>query len=535
MRPLNRCMAYSLLYMLIALLLCTGVSAQTPPASPPATTETIAPVQQIEFTGNTALTSDELRRAAGINPGEPLTSKMLSDAISRIQAAYTERGYIADFIYYEIQGQQPPRTLLFHIREVRISDIQITGLKTTREETVRRFIQINPGELYNQRAVRNAVTRLTSLGIFSDISVFLREGSAPGQVVLVFQTTEAKTQRIDLGGTYDPSGRLVLRVGFVNSNFRGRAEQVTADVGIGTLEGKLSGSASYFNPAAPSPDRTLLVRAFSEVNFRFSEDLVNTPNAGRYFERHTGAQSVWNRYMPRNRQLTYAFRYDNINTRNFPFQFVAGDLPTPNGWVLIPSARLIQDNRVTLVFPVSGTYTLAQIAPGYSNPTSGPSGFIARLEGDLRWLFPLQRITPEILTAEPPRPIRTFVTRLSGGVASGPLPFYEQFFLGGVDSLRGYRESQFWGKYSVLLNNEYRWPLSREVIGIGFVDIGDAWGSDFQIASGVPTDFPQHRGFSPRGSYGVGVWYISPVLGFVRIVYAKGDKWRLGLAIGESF
>ncbi len=515
-------------------LLAACASAQAP-ETPAPTTEIIAPVQQIQFTGNTALTSDELAKAAGITPGQELSPKVLADAIGRIQGAYTERGYIADFVYYEIQGEQPPRTLIFHIREVRVSSIEITGLKTTREEAIRRFIEIKPGDLYNQRVVREAVIRLTNLGIFEDIQVAIRQGAAPGEVTLVFEMVEAKTQRVDLGGSYDPAGRLVFRVGYINSNFRGRAEQLAGDVNIGSISGQIGGNLSFFNPAAPTPDRTLFMRAFSDVLFRFSTDLATAPSSGRYFERHTGFQSLWNRYIQTNRQLAYAFRYENIDTANFPLIFEPGNLPSANGWVAIPSARYSLDNRVTLVFPVSGTYTYAILEPGYSRPKTGPSGFISRLQGDRRWVFPLQRITPEMLTSDTVKPPTSFVTRISGGVSTGPLPFYEQFFIGGVDSLRGYRESRFWGKHYLLLNNEYRIPLSREIVALGFVDVGDAWGSAFQFLPGIVTDFPQHKGFSPRVGYGIGAWYLNPAIGYMRLILGHGEDWRVGFAVGEPF
>lgn len=528
-----------LLSLLLCLLaICAYAQAPETPAAPPAATptpaqETVAPVQEIQFTGNTALTRAELLKATGITTGEPLTPKMLADAIANIQAAYTQRGYIADFVYYEIQGTEPPRTLVFHIREVHVSQIQIEGLTTTKEATVRKFIEIQPGQLYNQQAVREAVIRLTNLGIFEDVQVFLRQGAAPGEVILVFQVTEAKTQRIDFGGSYDPTGRLVFRVAYINSNFLGRAQQLAADVNIGTITGQLGGNVSLFNPAAPTPDRTLYMRAFSDIDFRFSTDLVNETDIGRYYERHTGFQSLWNHYIGTHRQLAYGFRYENVDAANFPLPFVEGNVPSPSGWLIVPSARWSQDNRVALVFPVSGTYTYALLEPGYSQPETGESGFIARLQADQRWAFPLRRITPEMLTSETAKPPNSFVTRITGGVSTGPLPFYEQFFLGGVDSLRGYRESRFWGKYYVLMNNEFRMPLSREIVSLAFVDVGDAWGSQYQLLPGVLTDFTQHKDFSPRVGYGVGVWYIAPTLGYIRLILGHGDVWRFGLAVGE--
>ena len=62
----------------------------------------IQPVQSICFQGNTVLSSADLLGVIGMRAEEPLSAKILSDAVNRIQGAYSDRGYIADFVYYEI-------------------------------------------------------------------------------------------------------------------------------------------------------------------------------------------------------------------------------------------------------------------------------------------------------------------------------------------------------------------------------------------------------------------------------------------------
>lgn len=551
MRSLNLrwllCLVCLLSILAVGICAAQDASASPPqdpatPSAPPATPDApstlpaaeIAPVQQIEFVGNTVFSSDELRKVAGVLTDVPLAPNILPDAVSRIQAAYTERGYIADFVYYEIQGEHPPRTLTFHIREVHVESIKITGLKVTHEETVREFIPIHEGDLYNQRLVREAVTRLTNLNIFSSIDVFLREGTKPGYVVLDFVVKESKVQRVDLSGSYDPSGRVVLIVGYTNANFLGRAEQLGATLSIGSVAGQVGGSVTYFSPAAPTPDTTVAVSGFSLVDYRFTNDLITTPSSGRYFERQTGLRYAKNRLLTPTKQLTYAFRFNDVSTVNFPTNFVPSNTPSTNGWVAVPSARYIQDDRIALVFPVAGTYSMTMLEAGYSGPQTGPSSAIARLQGDGRWLFPLRRITADMLTAENPRPVKAFAVRLSGGAAGGTLPFSEQFFLGGVDTLRGYTQDRFWGNYFLLLNNEFRFPITNRIVGLVFVDAGDAWGSAFQIAPGVVSSYRQTTGFHLQADVGVGAWYVSP-LGFWRLSYAKGTDWQLGFAVGQPF
>lgn len=490
----------------------------------------VAPVQTIQFIGNTAITSGELQAAIGMKPSEPLSVNALGEAIKRIEDAYAQRGYLADFVYYEIQGQQPPRTLIFHIREVHVAGVRIAGLVHTREQIVRRFVQVEPGELYNQLAIQRSVSRLNDLGIFQEIQGFIEEGAEPGQVIVVIQIKEAKTQRVDLGGTYSPEGRLIGQVTYTQLNLFGRAQQLTAQVNAGTIAGKIGGQITYLNPLVGTPDTILLARAFSDVNFRFSEALAS--GEARYFERRTGAQAILTRSAGTATTLSYGLRYENTTIENLPVSLLTTDFSS--GKVFVSSARLLQDRRLFLVLPASGNYWSGTLEAGYSSPDIGGSSGIAKAQFDRRWYIPLKPITPADLSAERPKPTPTLAIRLSAGTSTGKLPFYEQYFVGGVTDLRGYRESRFWGRSFLTLNTEVRMPISRSFVGLVFVDVGDAWNSDFLFSGGASTAFPQHKGFSPRAGAGVGIWWVTD-LGAIRFEYAKGEDNRLHFAIGESF
>ena len=518
-----------MLRMIAIFLLISSAGISTFAEEAPSPTD-VAPVQAIQFVGNTVLTSDELNAVTGIKPGEPLTVNVLGDAIKKIEDAYSERGYVSDFVYYEILGVQPPRTLIFHIRELRVAEVRVTGLVHTREDTVHRFVQVKPGDLYNQQAIQRSVARLNELGIFSEIQGFLQEGTQPGQAIVVIQVKEAKIQRVDLGGSYSPEGRLIGQVTYTHLNLFGRAQQLIASVNAGTIGGKIGGQVTYLNPLVGGPDTTLLARAFSDVNFRFSEALVN--GEARYFERRTGAQAILTRPAGTAKTLSYGLRYENTTVENLPVSLLTTDLSS--GKVFMSSGRLVQDRRLILILPASGNYLAGALEAGYSSPDVGGASGIAKGQFERRWYIPLRAITPAELDSENPRPTRTLAIRLSAGTSTGKLPFFEQYFVGGMNNLRGYRESRFWGRDFLIFNTELRWPMSRQFLGVLFVDVGDAWDSDYLFSVPASTDFSQHKTFSPRAGAGVGIWWVTD-LGVLRLDYAHGEANRLHFAVGESF
>jgi outer membrane protein insertion porin family len=102
---------------------------------------------------------------------------------------------------------------------------------------------------------------------------------------------------------------------------------------------------------------------------------------------------------------------------------------------------------------------------------------------------------------------KVFAMRLIGGVVTGAAPYLEQFLIGGPDSLRGYRVDRFAGSHMVVFNAEYRFPLSKNLVGVGFVDAGDAWGGTI----GNDPFFESDKTFKLRVGYGVGVRVQTPV------------------------
>ena len=130
------------------------------------------------------------------------------------------------------------------------------------------------------------------------------------------------------------------------------------------------------------------------------------------------------------------------------------------------------------------------------------------------------------------------------------MPFFEQYFLGGAETLRGYQEDRFWGKSMLLANVEYRVPVAPSLKGVVFVDAGDAWGAarifrdpndpiiidtNDTALRNLLTELPQHEGFEASVGYGLGIRVITPI-GPLRLDYGFGNEGsRAHFSIGHVF
>ncbi len=133
----------------------------------------------------------------------------------------------------------------------------------------------------------------------------------------------------------------------------------------------------------------------------------------------------------------------------------------------------------------------------------GGSSNFDKYSGDIRRYYPVG-------------PKDTFATRLLVGTITGSPPYLEEFMIGGTESLRGYQTDQFVGTNLALLNTEFRVPMGKKLIGVAFVDVGDAWGGPTAAETEGDISFTAHVG------YGLGVRVATPI-GPLRLDFGLGS------------
>jgi outer membrane protein assembly factor BamA len=120
--------------------------------------------------------------------------------------------------------------------------------------------------------------------------------------------------------------------------------------------------------------------------------------------------------------------------------------------------------------------------------------------------------------------------RAMHGRADGPLPFYEQWLLGGPSSVRGFRTGSFVGDRITAGSIELRLPFSSPLrvakTGVAvFVDRGAVWSDDQRLHD---ADWKQ--------GYGAGVFAIATVFQFrLDVAHGQGRGTRAHVSAGLSF
>jgi len=257
-----------------------------------------------------------------------------------------------------------------------------------------------------------------------------------------------------------------------------------------------------------------------------------------YYEMHTGGEVTVSRPFRETYRGSVGFRYDDVRLPTM--QLSANDAAAlQKGPIEAASFRLTHNTRDINTDPASGGYEIYSVDIGHADltpvitetagaPVVEGSVSFQKLQIDARRYISLHGKRKKASD----RPL-TLAIRLAVGTTGGTSPFFEQYFVGGAESLRGYNEDRFWGKNMMLSSVELRAPLAPSLTGVLFVDMGDAWGGPY---SGVKfQDFDQHDGFSPSVGFGLGLRVVTPI-GPIRIDQGFGREGaRTHFSIGHVF
>jgi outer membrane protein insertion porin family len=124
-----------------------------------------------------------------------------------------------------------------------------------------------------------------------------------------------------------------------------------------------------------------------------------------------------------------------------------------------------------------------------------------------------------------------------GGQAT--VPIYEKFYVGGADTVRGYKYRTEIGPYDggefmTVLNVEYKFPIVAEkgrtiLQGAFFYDIGGAWAKPGDIKFALGTDVKNFR-----SGVGFGIRFATPVFP-LRLDWGYGLNHQKGEALQQFY
>ncbi len=497
-------------------------------------------VKEIKITGNTAIPTEKILSLMRTTVGSVLNINTLEQDIEAIRKYYTEKRYIATVT--EQVGIDPATGVLtIPIQEARVEAIKIVGNKKTKTYVILREMKLKPGDVFNGDVLAKDIMRIYDLGIFDRESpepYRLEAGSDVDKVVVIIPVKELKTGEVSLGVGYSSKTGLVGQARVSESNFRGRGQAVSVLGEVGGSDRGNSYEVSFYEPWLDAKHTSLGVNVYSKFLYRFTTSVFGMSGDDQYDERRRGGSVTLSRPLSEVSRGFVTLRSESVDIPEFT------TLPASvfrDGTVTSGTLRLTNDYRDSVMEPFVGNYISYAIELGKADldavttavpPLSASNSTFAKYSIDLRRYISKGGPRTDISEQR-----KVLAIRLIAGSLTGNVPFFEQYFMGGAETLRGYREDRFWGKNMFLLSTEYRFPLAPSLKGVAFVDYGDAWGADEQFLNInlFGTEFSQHKDFSPSLGYGVGIRVVTPI-GLLRLDYGFGSEGsRAHFSIGHAF
>jgi outer membrane protein insertion porin family len=383
-------------------------------------------VSDVQLSGQMLLPREELGKLIQLKPGDVFSREKLAASTKAIADRLGNDGYAFANANAIPNVDKEKRSVAFNIvidpgRRVYVRRIDVAGNTKTRDEVVRREMRQLEGAFYDASKLQLSRRRIDRTGFFGEVTVETHpvEGSAD-QVDVVYTVKERPTGALLIGVGFSSVERIALSTSIRQANAFGTGKFVSANINSGrvntvyalsyhdpyfTIDGVSQGFDVYKRETDASD---LSVGPYATdalgggVKFGYPVSEVTTVDFGVNIEsvKLTVFSTSPQQYIDFFNQFGAQYRYGALTA----------------GWQ--------RDTRDSVIVTTSGTFVRA------SSELAGGDLQYYRLGYQHQWFYPLSRIYTLMLRGD---------TGYAGGFNDQPLPFFKSYFVGGPDSVRGYR------------------------------------------------------------------------------------------------
>jgi outer membrane protein insertion porin family len=513
-------------------------------------------VGKVEFKGLTVFKEEGIRPLFKLKTGELYREKNLKKAYEKLRDYYGGQGYFqwTGFTERNPDPEKKVVDLVINMEEDKryfVGRIRFTGNDTTRDKVIRREVYLTEGEVFNTELLKLSIRRINQLGYFKPIEGAPQlQPSQQGEdkIDVTFKVEEQNRNQFTFGGGVSGLEGTFVNASFQTSNFLGLGEtfQISAQSGRRTKNYQIAITEPYFLDRPITAGIDLYKRRLEYQTFAGQ-------NIQGYIDDRLGASFTTGVPLSRFSRVFLNYAYEIVKIENVapsldPFDptiqtvfnpFFLEDTGKRRESRLTPSVVYnTVDNPYT---PRAGmkVSTTFQVTGG---PLGGTLNFF-RPDFEVIRYFPHLRKTALALRGQigwvKPFSSTAHINPVTG---RDDLPFYQRFYMGGENQIRGYnlrtvgpRDSSgiaVGGDKFVLMNAEYYFDVVGPLRALLFFDAGQSYleseGFDYKKL---------------RTSTGVEVRFIMPVLNVpFRLIYAFNPnrdsfqpKSAFRFAVGTTF
>jgi outer membrane protein insertion porin family len=452
----------------------------------------------LKLSGELIVPEKELRELLLIKPGDVFSREKIVDSVKRVTDRLGNDGYSFANVNPVPDLDREKRVAAFTLfvdpgRRVYVRRVNISGNQKTQDEVVRRELRQLESSWYSLEKIARSKERLQRTGFFSEVNIETPAvAGTPDQLDVNVSVTERNTGSLNFGVGYSQAEKLTVQASVSQSNIFGTGNQLAFQLSNGSINKvyALSFLDPYWTPDGISAGVDIFRRDVNTSSLALaSYKTVSTGLGVSFGVPLTEYDTVRVGLTGEQTKLTL----DPLTAppRYIDFVNVFGESTN----TLRTNIGYSRDTRDSIIYPTRGRLTDVGLEVGLPG-------------GDLRYYrVSLQQqllYTPERFSWI------TFLANAEFGYADGyggkPLPFFKNFYAGGVGSVRAFQTASLGprdvvgdvlgGNRRIVGNLEFLVPMpgnkDKSVRLSAFVDAGDVWAasekmsaSDVRVSAGV--------------------------------------------------
>ena len=446
---------------------------------------------EFEFTGDSTLSPNDLQQACSVVEGSEWNGTLIKEDSEAIKKLFNDQAFIDatvnPTVIYPLEGEDVTlRYMISQGSKASVEEIQIRGNRSTKDEVIRRQLELYPGEEFRPSQIQDSLSNLYRLQYFNSIRPYFDTSEAAGDRPVVFELAEGSTGRALFGLGYSSSTGVLGNIAIEKRNFdisdfptsltdipgsfTGAGQKLVLEAQPGTEYSRYR--LQFFEPYLAGSENSLRVSAFRSVLLRqnYTEDRKSAGiTLGRLFDRELKIRGE------------VGFRRDNVTVEN-----VSAAAPT----VVIDSEGKTPFNALDLRFDWDQRVFRPDV--GAVNGWNIEST-LTRMGGALGGDLDLNKIELSFgifhtvfEKTDDQRHVLAFKNNFGIVDSYGDntfIPIFERYYLGGPRSLRGFdyrgagpteNGTEIGGTVRHYGSLEYTWPLFENTMrGTVFTDFGN--------------------------------------------------------------
>ena len=481
----------------------------------------------VKFQGELKIPEDEMRSLLLFKQGDTFSRQKIVDSVKQITDRLGNDGYSDSNINPVPELDKDKRTALFTMfvdpgKRIYVRRINVQGNSRTRDEVVRREIRQLEAGWYSIDKINRSKERLERTGYFEEVTVDTPPvGGTADQRDINITVKERNTGSLQFGVGFSQSEKLSVNASVSQANIFGTGNQLSFQINNSRVSKvyQVSFLDPYWTADGISRGFDLYHRTLDTASLSTGDFRSTTSGAGvRFGVPVTEYDSI---------NAGLGFELTNLRLDVFSpqrYRDYANLFGTRSNTVR-GALGYSRDTRDSIYFPSRG-YLLE-----IGGEAGLPGGDIKyyRLQNKFQYLRPVWG--PIVFSGN-------IELGYAGGYGGKPLPFFKNFYAGGVDSVRGFLQSSLGprdigtlanpgtgeflgGTKRFVTNFELLFPMpgvktDKSVRISAFIDAGNVFGAGEKIT---------FRDL--RSSFGVAVSWFSPV-GPLKFSLAKPIKIKEG-------